>query len=387
MPHMSQDLNRPRVVFVYPNPRRRLAEEVQLGVAPDSTLLGQNHLASLGIDARIHDPLLTRRALPQPLSRVTWNVRELTIPWEVGHADALFTPLAQVLPLAARMRRRVRELALPWELGAVDVAFTPLASVFPLAARARRLPVVVVNYGLNLIYERSARTRRQLLRASLGSAASVVCLGETQREMLLEQTGLRPERVRTALLGIDAHFFSPRPAQNGEPYVLAVGKDLARDYATLARALEGLGVRAEIAAYPRNLVGISLPPGARARVVGPLELRDLYANAACVVIPQRGDAYPYGSEGGGLTALLEAMAMGKPIVASDRPIIREYVDDGRSGITVPPEDAAALRAAIDRVLGDPGLAAALGAAARALVERTLTTRHFAERLVPVLLGS
>ena len=339
----------PRVAFVYPNSRRELVADVARGEAPDSTLLGQNHLAELGIEATIHEPLLTRRPHSGIAHRLTWNLRELT---------------------------------LPWELRAVDLAFTPLANLVPLAARARRgLRVVVVNYGLCMIYERSSRARRRLLAESLGSAAAILCLGESQREQLLDQTGLDPARVHTALLGIDDRFFLPRtPPVQGEPYVLTVGKDLSRDFGTFVEAVRALGVRAELAVYPRNLEGIELPSNARARVVGPAALRDLYAGAACVVIPQRRPEYPYGSEGGGLTSLLESMAMARPTVISDRPILRDYVRDGETAVIVPPEDPAALAAAIERVLAEPGT---LGPAARSRVEQELTTRHLAERLAPI----
>jgi glycosyltransferase involved in cell wall biosynthesis len=335
----------PRIAFVYPNSRRALAAQVARGEAPDSTLLGQNHLGALGVEATIHEP---RLRLPLP-HRLTWNLRELTVPWELGDADAVFTPLANWLPLAARTRRRLR--------------------------------VVVVNYGLCTIYERSSPARRRLLASSLRSAAAVVCLGESQRLQLIEQTGIDPATTHTCLLGIDERFFAPRAANGSEPYVLTVGKDLSRDFATFAEAVGRLGVRAELAVYPRNLEGVTLPPNARARVVGPVELRELYAGAACVVVPQRRPEYPYGSEGGGLTALLEAMAMAKPTVVSDRPILHDYVADGASAIVVPPEDADALAAGIERALDHPG---ELGASARARVEEALTTRHLAERLVPIL---
>ena len=108
-----------------------------------------------------------------------------------------------------------------------------------------------------------------------------------------------------------------------------------------------------------------------------VDLRDLYARASCVVLPQRSDDYPYGSEGGGLTALLEAMAMGRPVVATERAILRDYLEDGVDGILVPPEDPDALREAVQRVLGDPDLARSLGAAARTRVERAHTSRGFA----------
>jgi glycosyltransferase involved in cell wall biosynthesis len=336
----------PQVAFVYPNPRAELAAAVARGEAPDSTLLGQNHLAVLGIDARLHDPALTRRRT----GRLRWNLREVTLPWELRDADVAFTPLAALFPLTARVRRRPR--------------------------------VVVVNYGLCTIWERSSRARRAALSASLRSATAVVCLGAWQRTRLEEQTGVR---ATTALLGIDERYFSPRPsAPGGEPYVLAVGKDLARDYETFAEAVRRLGVRAEIAAYPRNLAGVELPARTNARAVSAAKLRELYANAACVVVAQRRQDYPYGSEGGGLTSLLEALAMARPLVATDRAILSDYVTDGETALLVPPEEPEALAEAIRRVLDDRDLARRLGEAGRARVETELTTRHFAERIAPIL---
>lgn len=336
----------PKVAFVYPNPRRELLTEIAAGRAPDTTLLGQNHLAELEIEATIHDV--------EPGSRLRWYLREPAIAWR----------------LAPR----------------ADIVFTPLAALLPLAARARGRPkVVVVNYGLCTIWSRSSRPRRRLLRASLESAARIVCLGASQREQLLAQTGLPAERVVTARLGVDERFFSPQPpAPSDDPLVLAVGKDLARDYATFLEAVKPLGVRAEIACLPRNLEGLTLPPGVRARFVDPLQLRELYRQATCVVLPQRRADYPFGSEGGGLTALLEGMASARAVVASDRPILRDYVDDGTQALLVPPEDPHVLRDAIARTLDDRELACSLGGAARALVEDGLTTRHFAGAIAPVL---
>jgi glycosyltransferase involved in cell wall biosynthesis len=341
-----------RIAYVYANPRRALAAEVAAGRAADTTLHGQNHLAELGFESWIHDPALTRRRLPGPLDQVAWYVRELTLPWELGDADVVLTVLGMLFPLASRSRRRLR--------------------------------VVVLNFGANLIYARADRARRALLRASLGSAAAVVCLGESQRRQLIELTGLDPSRVHTVLGAVDAVFFRPQPPPAAEPYVLAVGKDLARDYATLAEAIRPLGVRCEIVAHTRNLTGVELPQHTRARDgLAWDELRDLYARAACVVVPQRRDGYPYGSEGGGLTAILEGMAMARPTIVSERAILADYVADGRTALVVPPEDPTALRGAIERALGDTQLGAALGTAARAAVEDRLTTRHEAERLAPI----
>jgi glycosyltransferase involved in cell wall biosynthesis len=59
-------------------------------------------------------------------------------------------------------------------------------------------------------------------------------------------------------------------------------------------------------------------------------------------------------------AVLEAMALGVPVVAFDIPTVAEVVEPDRSGLLVPAGDPAALAAAIERVLADPDLAGRLG---------------------------
>jgi glycosyltransferase involved in cell wall biosynthesis len=341
-----------KATFVYPNSRRALLAGIERGEEPDSQLHGALYLSENGVDVSFHDPLLSRRALPGPLGRAAWSLREATV---------------------------------PYELGATDVVFTPLAGLLPLAARPRRLPVVVINFGFNLIWRRASAARRRLLRASLRSAARIICMGESQRTEIVQAAGLDPERVVTMVIPVDDRFFVPTSGPADGRMVVTVGKDLARDYGTFAQAVRTLDVDARLVAHPRNVAEVVLPPNASVTGRIPsLELRELYARAACVVVPQRLDDYPYGSEGGGLTALLEGMAMAKPVVASERAILRDYVDAGVDALLVPAEDADALRAAIQRVLAEPDLARSLGAAGRARVERAHTSRGFAARLAPLL---
>jgi hypothetical protein len=322
-----------RVAFVYANPRRSLAEAVARGEAPDTALLGQNHLP----DAVIYDPPLAGG------SRATWLLREAVAP-----------------------------IAMP----RADVVVSGLANVLPLALRARRTPCVVVNYGLNSILRRASPPRRRLLQLSLGAASRIVSFGRAQSDDLA--SFVDAEKLAPVPFGIDERWWS-HEAVADRSLVLAVGKDLARDYRTFADAVRGLDVRSEIAALPRNLEGVSLPPNTRAHWPSLTDLRDLYARAGVVVIPQHAEDFLYGADGG-LTVLLEAMAMGRPVVATDRPMMREYVEDGVEALLVPPGDPAALREAIVRALDAPQL----GAAGRARVERDYTSRHFAERLARVL---
>jgi glycosyltransferase involved in cell wall biosynthesis len=70
--------------------------------------------------------------------------------------------------------------------------------------------------------------------------------------------------------------------------------------------------------------------------------------------------------------VIEAMALGVPVVASDLPALAGVVENGRTALLVPPASPAALAAAIDRVLTEPALAAALGRAGRSAFEAHFT---------------
>src|SRR5262249_44610824 len=90
--------------------------------------------------------------------------------------------------------------------------------------------------------------------------------------------------------------------------------------------------------------------------VPPDELQLLYARAAVGACPSR-------REGFGV-ACLEAMAHGRPVVASAVGGLKDLVVDGETGLVVPAREPKALRAALERLLGDRELRRALGAAGR-----------------------
>ena len=82
-------------------------------------------------------------------------------------------------------------------------------------------------------------------------------------------------------------------------------------------------------------------------------------------------------------AVLEAMAASRPVVATRVGGIPEAVEDRVSGLLVPPRDPPALAAALRRLAEEPGLARALGQAARARVERDFSAAGMVERTLAV----
>jgi glycosyltransferase involved in cell wall biosynthesis len=84
--------------------------------------------------------------------------------------------------------------------------------------------------------------------------------------------------------------------------------------------------------------------------------------------------------------LIEAMAAGVPVVASHLSGIPELVEDGVTGLTVPPGDPDAIAAAIERLLADPGLAASYARAGRARIEAEFDLDRNAARLSALFEG-
>jgi len=74
-------------------------------------------------------------------------------------------------------------------------------------------------------------------------------------------------------------------------------------------------------------------------------------------------------------AVLEWMAAGKAIVATDLGGIPAIIEDGAEGLLVPPRDSAALSAAVARLLADPSERARLGAAARRRQQAEFRLEH------------
>ena len=114
----------------------------------------------------------------------------------------------------------------------------------------------------------------------------------------------------------------------------------------------------------------------QAQVAGAMQAADLF------LLPSVDEVLPL--------ALMEAQAVGLPVVTTDVGGIREIVEDGVSGFVVPPGDPAALAAALGRLLDRPEIWRAMGQAGRRLMEERYDVRVLNQRLVEIyrsLLGA
>lgn len=222
-------------------------------------------------------------------------------------------------------------------------------------------------------------SRPEDLARRLAAAAFTVSCTEANCRALRDAA---PQaRVQRLYHGIDAASFHPslRRRVEGPPRLLAVGRlvtkkgfdTLLAACALLAR--RGLDWRLDIVGYGAQLAALqaqaaSLGLCGRVTFTGALARQQVvahYAQASVVVMPSRIDAD--GDRDGIPNVLLEAMAMGLPVVATRVSGIPELISHGHDGLLVPPDDAPALAEAIAALLAHPARAALLGQVARATV--------------------
>jgi glycosyltransferase involved in cell wall biosynthesis len=223
-----------------------------------------------------------------------------------------------------------------------DLAHAHWLPVGWVAARTGR-PFVVTLHGSDVAL---AERLPQLARAVLRRARVVVGVSRAIAEAA-ERFGARD--VRVIPNGVDLPDEVGDEAQ--PPEVLYAGR-LAKEKGVLELLEAARGLRLVVVGdgplRPRV-------PAARG-FVPRTELERLYGRAAVVACPSR-------REGFGVTCL-EAMAHARPVVASAVGGLRALVVDGETGLLVPPRDPAALRVALERLLGDRALRHRLGDAAR-----------------------
>ena len=108
------------------------------------------------------------------------------------------------------------------------------------------------------------------------------------------------------------------------------------------------------------------------------ELREMYRGCAVVVVRlQEVDS------AAGITTILEAQAVGKPVIVSHTPGILDSIEPGVDAVTVPCADPEALREAIEDIIDNPEKAARLGETARQKVAAEKNIDLFVEQIVDI----
>lgn len=251
----------------------------------------------------------------------------------------------------------------------------PLA-LFRWLGRDRCPPLVLLTFSA----KQNAARFGAIVRRWLRYVDHLTVPSEWEAAYYTRTLGLPAERVSVCHLGAYDRWSglpsvaTPPGAEGGVPYLFSGGLT-DRDYQTLLGAVTGSGIRTIIATRP--YIGRRLPMPAEVKISDLLsgaEYATTVAGAQAVVIPLK----PV-NHAAGLSLILDAMALGRPVICSAIPAVRDYVEEGVTGLLAPPCDVDAMRTAIRYLLEHPAEAGAMGQAARRRFEERHTFEAFARR--------
>jgi colanic acid/amylovoran biosynthesis glycosyltransferase len=246
-------------------------------------------------------------------------------------------------------------------------------------ARALGVPLVVTFHGGDATKDKHYRRGlvptiyQQRLAELQREAALIICVSDFIRDRLLAR-GFPPEKLLVHRYGVELDgFYDDAEPATGPPYLLFAGRFVEK---------KGIGFLIEAMRRLKNegrglrlmLVGDGAIAGELKRAAADLrnvefpgwlpnhELRRLMRGALAVCVPSVEAAS--GDAEGLPNVVIEAMAAGVPVVATHHAGIGEAVEDGRTGLLVPSGDAAALTAALRRLVEEPEIARTMGKEAR-----------------------
>ncbi len=331
---------------------------------------------------------LARQLLRHPIS--AGRVVAMALASAGGSPARLVRRSAHLLQaaLVAQEARRERVDYLHAQFGLAPATIAWLAAAFGAAAR-RRLPFGFTIHGFHDFVD-AAESRLDL---KARDAAQVLCVSDFTRSQLclLTDPGLWP-RFHVARCGVDLAAFPYRqpPEQGGLPTVLAVGRLSAeKGFDVLIEALaqlNRLGAPQRLTLVGDGPLRASLEAAAGSAGVAelvefagelpPTEVRAHLERADLFCLPSFSEGLPI--------SIMEAMAVGVPVVTTWIAGIPELAEAGVTALTVPPSRADSLAEAMRRLADDAPLRLRLSLAARARVEEqhdqdrcgAIIARHF-----------
>ncbi|MDE3049551.1 MAG: glycosyltransferase [Nitrospirota bacterium] len=258
-----------------------------------------------------------------------------------------------------------------------------------IAGRLAGVPVIISTIHNSLKdYEVSPLKRwiyALLLRLTLSLVHRIICVSDANRRDLIDECPAAGAKTQTVYNGVDSSAFPSQPDRQKVRQELGITQGPV--LVTIGRLTEQKGHRYLLQAFPDLLstwpqlccvfvgegelhdalqrLAIDLGVERACRFVGVREdIADILAAADLFVLPSLSEGFPF--------VLLEALAMGCPVVASRVNGVPELIEDHKTGLLVPPRDPQALARAILDMLSDPAAASKLGADGRALVQERFT---------------
>ncbi len=279
------------ILYLYSQPRTKFEKAIKSMKMPDQVLFGLNHLKKLGHSATYLDTgFSSLNLLKWPMSPVqTHFMRHLGVGFQLDQALALLPQLKRA-----------------------DLIITTNDSCGLPVAALKKLGIVKTPQIYFHINFRSLKHKKlkQLTYSLLKEPEKIICFSPNTLK------SFKPHFIAPP---VDTQFFKPQKASIKYD-LLAVGRDLDRDYKTLFKAINNLDLKALLICDPKNILNLNLPNNLEVKFSLPyLQVKKYYHQSKIIVIPTNKDSVS------GQINLLESLACNKPVLAASTPSLNKIL--------------------------------------------------------------
>jgi glycosyltransferase involved in cell wall biosynthesis len=245
-----------------------------------------------------------------------------------------------------------------------------------------KIPHVVIISRITSVDEKQSKRKKWFMKHIKDYVSKFLIWSKVQRQIAIEELGVAPDKIVLLKRGTDQKFWYP--SESDTDMICSVGME-ARDYPTLIEAMRNVDIpchiavsstRGELFDTVKRLYDIDdIPSNISVGRKSHEELRSLYQRCRFVVV-----TLMESDSDNGLTTILEAMAMGKPVICSKTEGQVGIIEDGVNGIFVPQGDKEALRKAIIELWNDPERCREMGAKGRKFIEENHSMEQFVDEI-------
>lgn len=325
-----------KIFYVYRTERKKLLEDSQKGINHTTFLYGLPELKSLKFTVDFSDLAFQKSNLLRYILFPIEKLHSFLINYPIGfklHQAILLWPLYRTYDVIVTTQ---------------DSAGLPFLLLKKLGLINSKI-IYISNSLANALSTPRFSFMNHFIKLLLKSADSIICYSKKEQEILNKFVN-RP--VIFIPFGVDIKFFEPQKKKSVlDIDVLSAGRDSFRDYQSLFKAVRNKNWKVTLACGPENIRNLKVPSNITLLFnIEPLQMRELYQRTKLVVIPMKNTHKTQGQ-----VVFMEAVAMGKPIIASHvSGLTHGYSLKEYPQITlVNPESASDLRQAIHQQLTYP----------------------------------
>lgn len=344
--------NNPKVLYLFNRVRTGLIDKIKQGDDHDTHFLGMLRLSKYGIDANhieIEDYISPR---------LTNIIRKFI---NIYYIHILLFP----------------------KFFSYDIIFSSTgfgSLLLKSILKIKKPKWVMLDFSITGMLSSRKTLKQKVFYFIVKHADGIVTISKDEEEKLIKIFPEKKNFIKFIPHGIDTSFFSPdKNTKEEKNFILSVGRDPGRDFDTLFKSIKNIDCNLKITARPWNIKHLlPLPKNVTLNDFTPKELIQEYRKASIIILPLK-------TSGGindamGCSTLMEAMAMGKAVIATKTPTMESYITDGENGILVTEGDSDELQKAIIKLIHNEEYRKKLGHSAREFVEKNCEAELFSSRL-------